>query len=65
VIIPITEENIISSKFSIAKIVRRKRALSKIFHMLSRTSTSMICPISTNSNLLPTYLLPKSKMYGE
>ena len=33
--------------------------------MLSRTSTLMICLISTNSNLLPTCLLPKLKMYGE
>jgi len=33
--------------------------------MLSRTSMSMICPISTNSNVLPTCLLPKSQMYGE
>jgi len=65
VIIPIIEENIILSKFSIAKNSEEEESFINMFHMLSRTSTLMICLISTNSNSLPTCLLPKSKMYGE
>jgi len=35
--IPIAEENIVTSKFSIAKNSKEKKTLSKMFHMLSRT----------------------------
>jgi len=62
--IPITEENIITSKFFIVKIAKRKRTSSKMYCPSSRALKSLIYQTLINSKTLPTLSHQILKIYG-
>ena len=62
--IPITEENIVTSKFFIVKIAKRKRTSSKMYRPSSRASKSLIYQTLINSKMLPTLSHQILKIYG-
>ena len=61
--IPITEENIVTSKFFIVKIAKRKRTSSKMYCPSSRASKSLIYQTLINSKMLPTLSHQILKIY--